>query len=274
MPLSSCLFNLPHSLCKAASMIQWHGEGCCTNHPWAGYHWRLASIALEGTWSLQSHLPGWCERMYFIFSLHVETSSSWLSKNIKALMANLASSLLWWGIPTVLPRGCQDVFIGVLGKDGWDKVSDSCPKCGTALKEGRKLVTECFPHYTLQAELEYLFSLDGQLMEDQQILCSEQRQCNAQMERLTYLQDMNPGKILCHLLNGLCYQVNNHSVQHEITCAITCALNEPLATIFIVFYFFWLWIFSVWSLMDCGLGLKYPNSEIPFSVNAIQIPSW
>ncbi|AFR92515.2 hypothetical protein CNAG_07358 [Cryptococcus neoformans var. grubii H99] len=161
--------------------------------------------------------------------------------------------------PNCPTKGCQDVFIGVLGKDGWDKVSDSCPKCGTALKEGRKLVTECFPHYTLQAELEYLFSLDGQLMEDQQTLCSEQRQCNAQMERLTYLQDMNPGKILCHLLNGLCYQVNNHSVQHEITCAITCALNEPLATIFIVFYFFWLWIFSVWSLMDCGLGLKYPN---------------
>lgn len=107
LPLSSCLFNLPHSLCKAASMIQWHGEGCCTNHPWAGYHWGLASIALEGTWSLQSHLPGWCERMYFIFSLHVETSSSWLSKNIKALMANLASSLLWWGIPTVLPRGIR-----------------------------------------------------------------------------------------------------------------------------------------------------------------------
>lgn len=152
--------------------------------------------------------------------------------------------------PNCPTKGYQDVFIGVLGKDGWDKVSDSCPKCGTALKEGRKLVTECFPHYTLQAELEYLFSLDGQFMEDQQILCSEQRQCNAQMERLTYLQDMNPGKILCHLLNGLCYQVNNHSVQHEITCA----LNEPLATIFIAFYFFWLWIFSVWSLMDCGLG--------------------
>lgn len=56
-------------------------------------------------------------------------------------------------------------------------------------REGRKLVTVLFPHHTLQAELEYLFSLDGVewLVKDQQALCSQQRQCDEQMERPAYL---------------------------------------------------------------------------------------
>ncbi|OXC59068.1 hypothetical protein AYX13_07137, partial [Cryptococcus neoformans] len=56
---------------------------------------------------------------------------------------------------------CQNVFVDVVGKDGWDKVPGSCPECGTALREGRKLVTEFFSCHTLQAKLEYIFSLDG-----------------------------------------------------------------------------------------------------------------
>lgn len=56
-------------------------------------------------------------------------------------------------------------------------------------REGRKLVTVLFPHHTLQAELEYLFSLDGVewLVKDQQALCPQQRQCDEQMERPAYL---------------------------------------------------------------------------------------
>ncbi|OXG11885.1 hypothetical protein C361_06399 [Cryptococcus neoformans Tu259-1] len=76
------------------------------------------------------------------------------------------------------PKTTLNVFVDVVGKDGWDKVPDSCPECGTALREGGKLVTEFFPRHTLQAELEYLFSLDGveRLVEDQQVLHSRQRQ--------------------------------------------------------------------------------------------------
>ncbi|OXG56004.1 hypothetical protein C352_05248 [Cryptococcus neoformans CHC193] len=116
----------------------------------------------------------------------------------------------------------RGVFVDVVGKDGWYKVPDSCPECGTTLREGGKLVTEFFPRRTLQAELEYLFSLDGveRLVEDQQVLRSRQRQHDEQMERPVYLQDANPGKILHHQLDGSCYKVDDHGVQRERGCLV------------------------------------------------------
>lgn len=74
--------------------------------------------------------------------------------------------------PKCPTKGCHNVFVDVISKDGWDNVPDSCPECDTSLRERGKLVTEFFPRRTLQAELEYLFSLDGteRLVEDQQVL--------------------------------------------------------------------------------------------------------
>ncbi|OXC62207.1 hypothetical protein AYX13_06996 [Cryptococcus neoformans] len=40
------------------------------------------------------------------------------------------------------------------------------------------------------------------------------------MERLAYLQDANPGKILHHQLDGSCYQVDDQDVQHEHGCLV------------------------------------------------------
>ncbi|OWZ26236.1 hypothetical protein C353_06947 [Cryptococcus neoformans AD1-83a] len=85
----------------------------------------------------------------------VETSSSQLHKNVKMLYGQLdidPSMVVHLKCPT---KECQNVFIDVVGKDGWDKVPGSCPECGTALREGRKLVTEFFSRHTLQAKLEY-----------------------------------------------------------------------------------------------------------------------
>ncbi|OWZ67163.1 hypothetical protein AYX14_05774 [Cryptococcus neoformans] len=106
-----------------------------------------------------------CDKHYL---LPVETSSSQLCKNVKTLYGQLdidPSMVVHDKCPT---KECQNVFVDVVGKGGWDEVPNSCPECGTALREGRKLVTEFFPCCTLQAKLEYLFSLDGieQLVKD------------------------------------------------------------------------------------------------------------
>ncbi|OWZ59595.1 hypothetical protein C356_00856 [Cryptococcus neoformans c45] len=167
--------------------------------------------------------PGEHEKMYRILDLPVEkTSSSQLCKNVKMLYGQLDIDPSMVVHPKCPTKECQNVFVDVVSKDGWDKVPDSCPECGTALREGRKLVTEFFPCCTLQAELEYLFSLDGveRLVEDQQVLRSRQRQCDEQMERLAYLRDANPGKILHHQLDGSCYQVDDQDVQRECGCLV------------------------------------------------------
>ncbi|OXG12294.1 hypothetical protein C366_06019 [Cryptococcus neoformans Tu401-1] len=167
-------------------------------------------------------LPRECGKIYCIRNLPVETSSSQLCKNVKTLYGQLDIDPSMVVHPKCPTKECQNVFVDVVGKGRWDKVPNSCPECGTALREGRKLVTEFFPCCTLQAELEYLFSLDGvgQLVKDQQVLCSRQRQCDEQMERLAYLQDANPGKILHHQLDGSCYQVDDQDVQHEHGCLV------------------------------------------------------
>ncbi|OWZ74545.1 hypothetical protein C365_06883 [Cryptococcus neoformans Bt85] len=149
------------------------------------------------------------EKMYRILDLPVETSSSQLHKNVKMLYGQLdidPSMVVHLKCPT---KECQNVFIDVVGKDGWDKVPGSCPECGTALREGRKLVTEFFSRHTLQAKLEY-----------KPILHSWQRQHDEQMERPAYLQDTNPGKIPHHQLDGSCYQVDDQDVQHEHGCLV------------------------------------------------------
>ncbi|AFR97984.2 hypothetical protein CNAG_01787 [Cryptococcus neoformans var. grubii H99] len=160
-----------------------------------------------------------CDKHYL---LPVETSSSQLCKNVKTLYGQLDIDPFMVVHPKCPTKECQNVFVDVIGKGGWDEVPNNCPECGTALREGRKLVTEFFPHCTLQAKLEYLFSLDGveQLVKDQQVLRSRQRQHDEQMERLAYLQDANPGKILHHQLDGSCYQVNDQDVQHEHGCLV------------------------------------------------------
>ncbi|OXC82608.1 hypothetical protein C344_05153 [Cryptococcus neoformans AD1-7a] len=43
------------------------------------------------------------------------------------------------------PKATLNVFVDVVGKDGWYKVPDSCPECGTTLRESGKLVTVFFP---------------------------------------------------------------------------------------------------------------------------------
>ncbi|OXG10650.1 hypothetical protein C367_06712 [Cryptococcus neoformans Ze90-1] len=166
--------------------------------------------------------PGEREKMYRILDLSVETSSSRLRKNVKTLYGQLDLDPSVAVHPKCPTKERQNVFVDVAGKDGWDKVPDSCPECGTALREGGKLVTEFFPRRTLQAELEYLFSLDGveRLVEDQQVLRSRQRQRDEQMERPAYLQDANPGKILRHQLDGSCYQVDDQDVQRERGCLV------------------------------------------------------
>ncbi|OWZ78044.1 hypothetical protein C365_03803 [Cryptococcus neoformans Bt85] len=166
--------------------------------------------------------PGECEKLYRILGLPVETSSSRLCKNVKTLYSQLDIDPSMAVHPKCPTKERQNVFVDVAGKDGWDKVPDSCPECGTALREGGKLVTEFFPRRTLQAELEYLFSLDGveRLVEDQQVLRSRQRQHDEQMERPAYLRDVDPGKILHHQLDGSCYKVDDHDVQRERGCLI------------------------------------------------------
>ncbi|OXG51304.1 hypothetical protein C352_06226 [Cryptococcus neoformans CHC193] len=150
--------------------------------------------------------PGECEKLYRILDLPVETSSSRLCKNVKTLYSQLEIDPSMAAHPKCPTKEC----------------TSSCPECGTALREGGKLVTEFFPHHTLQAELEYLFSLDSveQLVEDQQVLRSRQRQRDEQMERPAYLQDANPGKILHHQLDGSCYQVDDQDVQRGRGCLV------------------------------------------------------
>ncbi|OXM75581.1 hypothetical protein C364_06992 [Cryptococcus neoformans Bt63] len=84
-------------------------------------------------------------------------------------------------------KGCQNVFVDVLGKDGWYKVPDSCPECGTTLRESGKLVTVFFPVVYYKPSWNIF-------------LRSRQRQRDEQMERPTYLRNANPGKILHHQL--------------------------------------------------------------------------
>ncbi|OXG17023.1 hypothetical protein C366_03819 [Cryptococcus neoformans Tu401-1] len=139
--------------------------------------------------------------MYRILDLPVETSSSQLRKNVKMLYGQLDNDPSMVVHPKCPTKECQNVFIGVVSKDGWDKF---------------------FSCHTLQAKLEYIFSLDGveRLVEDQQVLRSRQRQRDEQMERPAYLQDANPGKILRHQLDGSCYQVDDQDVQRERGCLV------------------------------------------------------
>ncbi|OWZ60808.1 hypothetical protein AYX14_07059 [Cryptococcus neoformans] len=149
--------------------------------------------------------PGECEKLYRILDLPVETSSSRLCKNVKTLYSQLDIDPSMAAHPKCPTKERQNVFVDVAGKYEWDK-----------------LVTEFFPRHTLQAELEYLFSLDSveQLVEDQQVLRSRQRQRDEQMERPAYLQDANPGKILHHQLDGSCYQVDDQDVQRGRGCLV------------------------------------------------------
>lgn len=140
--------------------------------------------------------PDMRKKIHDILNLPFETSSSRFRKNVKTLYAQLDIDPSMVIHPKCPTKECQNVFIDVVDKDGWDKVPDNCPECGTALREDGMLVTEFFPRRTLQAELEYLFSLDGveRLVEDQQILPFRQRQRDTQMEGPAYLREANPGR--------------------------------------------------------------------------------
>ncbi|OXG73191.1 hypothetical protein C350_06168 [Cryptococcus neoformans MW-RSA36] len=78
-------------------------------------------------------------------------------------------------------------------------VPDSCPECGTALREGGKL-------NGLSRINKFCTLGKGNVM--------------SQMERPAYLQDANPGKILRHQLDGSCYQVDDQDVQRGRGCLV------------------------------------------------------
>ncbi|OWZ60709.1 hypothetical protein AYX15_07013 [Cryptococcus neoformans] len=143
--------------------------------------------------------PGECEKLYRILDLPLETSSSRLCKNVKTLYSQLdidPSMVVHPKCPTKEP---QNVFVDVVGEDGWDKVPDSCPECGTALREGGKL---------------------NGLSRINKFCALGKGNVIYQMERPAYLQDANPGKILRHQLDGSCYQVDDQDVRRERGCLV------------------------------------------------------
>lgn len=99
--------------------------------------------------------PDMREKIHDILNLPFETSSSRFRKNVKTLYAQLDIDPSMAIHPKCPTTECQNVFIDVVDKDGWDKIPDNYPECGTALREGGRLVTEFFPRPTLQAELEF-----------------------------------------------------------------------------------------------------------------------
>ncbi|KAE8538375.1 hypothetical protein D1P53_004728 [Cryptococcus gattii VGV] len=94
-------------------------------------------------------LPAMREKIYNILNLPFETSSSRFGKNVKTLYAQLDIDPSMVIHPKCPTKECQNVFIDVVDKDGWDKIPDNCP-------EGRRNAGDRVDNHSVQRERDCL----------------------------------------------------------------------------------------------------------------------
>ncbi|ODN90228.1 hypothetical protein L198_06246 [Cryptococcus wingfieldii CBS 7118] len=152
----------------------------------------------------------------------IQSSASELQRNVKSVYKYLDINPVIIVNPKCPTKECQATFFDIADADELRKVPEACPECQTPLKDGQKFIGQHFPRQSLQAALEYLFSIEGieRLVEDQELLRKQQDERD-KANPPSYLKDANIGKIYRHQLDGECYQQGGATADvHQRGCLV------------------------------------------------------